>query len=176
MKIRSLFVFLFVILGGLAPRVLADQAGATPSPLYVVISTTEPIEFKQYRHARADGRELILSTLKMRADQQARFAGYPGDVTVLDEKDAPPADAAVLRLTWTADVVAAELIAHAGAKPQYLGVVSRSPLSEHPDFKAMQHEIDQSGASDKKRDATLRAKTEMNLYLALLRAKRELKP
>ena len=81
----------------------------------------------------------------------------------------------MLRLTWTEDAVTAELLVRTGTKPVYLGVVSRSPLSEHPDYKAMRQEIDQSGSSDRQHDAALRAQTRLQLYLALLRAKREMR-
>ena len=133
----------------LATYLLISRASGTEapapvvdSPLYVTIDTLEPMEFHHFRLGRADGRELILSTLRMNADKQARFAGYPGDVVVLDEETAPPEGARALRLTWTEDVVTAELFPGHGAKPVYLGVVSRDPLSHHPDYKRMRREIE----------------------------------
>jgi hypothetical protein len=157
------------------PARVSSVDDATPPPLQVVVQAHDPIKFRQYRHGLADGKELILSTLKLAADQQAQFAGYPGDVVVLDEETEPAADAPVLRLIWTEDeAVAAELVTP-GTKPRYLGIVSRSPLSEHPDYRAMEQEIDRSGSSDRKRDASVRAHTRLHLYLALLRAKREMR-
>lgn len=176
MKIRSLFASLAITILALTPWMQAQSDPAAPAPLHVVISAHDPITFRQLRHGLADGKELILSTLKLNADQEARFAEFPGDVVVSDEKTEPPTDAPVLRLTWTEDAVTADLLVHSGAKPVYLGVVSRSPLSEHPDYKAMRQEIDQSGSRDRQRDAELRARTRLQLYLALLRVKREMKP
>jgi hypothetical protein len=174
MKFRPLLVASLVALGAFAPAAQA-QDPAVPAALHVVIRAHDPITFHQLRHGLADGKELILSTLRLSADQEAGYAQYPGDVVVGDEKTAPPEDAPVLRLTWTEDAVTAELLVRSGAKPVYLGVVSRSPLSEHPDYKAMRQEIDQSGSSDRQRDATVRAQTRLQLYLALLRAKREMR-
>ncbi len=159
------------LLAAALPVVASEPlADATDGTLYVTIDTLEPMEFKHFRRARADGRELILSTLKMTADAQARFAGYPGGVVVLDEDTEPPEGAPSLRLTWAEEAVTAELIT--GGKPRYLGVVNRNPLSEHPDFNRMRREIDRSGSTDRKRDAIVRAETQMNLYLALKLAAR----
>lgn len=168
--VSNLFLSCSLLVAALPVAASEPLADAPDGTLYVTIDTLEPMEFKHYRRARADGRELILSTLKMTADAQARFAGYPGGVVVLDEDAEPPAGAPSLRLTWGEEAVTAELITD--GKPRYLGVVNRNPLSEHPDFNRMRREIDRSGSSDRKRDAIVRAETQMNLYRALKLAAR----
>ncbi len=175
MKIRPAAVLLSCVFA-LALSLRGAETEAVASPLHVEIRAQDPISFHQFRHGLADGEELILSTLRMNADQQAQFARYPGDVVVLGENETAPADAPVLRLTWAeGGDVTADLLMPPDRKAKFLGVLSRSPLSEHPDYKEMRRKIDQSGSSDRKRDATVRAQVQLELYLALLRAKRELR-
>ena len=177
------FIVLVALLGmALFAMVHSARAETSPSasatavaPLYVTIDALEPIEFSHMRRALADGSELILAILKQCAAEEARFAQYPGEVWVLAEKEAPPAGAAVLRLTWTGHAVVGDWFPQPGSKPVNLGVVSSTPLMHHPDFDRMYAEISRHGLSTERRDAELRALTRMNLYLALQRISRALK-
>lgn len=152
----------------------ASPATSSVPVIYVTIDALEPLEFRHYRRALGDGSELILTTLKQSAAEQARLAHCAGEVVVLDEKAAPPAKSPVLRLTWTADAVAAELLPADGGKAINLGIVSGLPLTQHPDYDRMHAEVSRQGLKDHRRDALLRAQTQMNLYLALQRATRVL--
>lgn len=154
----------------------ASPATSSVPVLYVTIDVLEPLDFRHYRRALGDGSELILTTLRQSAAEQARLAHCAGEVVVLDEKAAPPAKSPVLRLTWTVEAVAAELIPADGGKAINLGIVSGLPLTQHPDYDRMHAEISRQGLKDHRRDALLRAQTQMNLYLALQRANRILQP
>ena len=165
--------FRFLLLAGagalfaLLPSRLA-AAALTVSPatetVYVKIESPDLITFHRYRLAEVNGSELILSTLKQTAADQARFAGYTGPVSVLDDDAKAPAGAPVLLLTWQGDEVFATL--RRGDREQSLGVVSRTKLSTHPDYPEMRKSLDK-GLSEERRDAHLRATTQMNLYVAL---------
>lgn len=159
-----------------ANTALSSTSPATPAVpvLYVTIDALEPLDFRHYRRALGDGSELILATLKQSADAQARLAHCAHEIVVLDETAAPPAKAPVLRLTWTADAVAADLLPADGGKTINLGIVSGLPLTQHPDYDRMHAEISRQGLKDHRRDAILRAQTQMNLYLALQRVTRVL--
>lgn len=175
MKHRRLaigLVWLALVFGALAAP--AAEPAPTAPILYVTIDALEPMEFRHQRRALADGSELILTTLQETAAAQARFAGFEGSVVVLAEKAKPAAGANVLRLTWTSEAVAAELLPGDGGKPINLGIVSGLPLTQHPDYDRMHAEVSRHGLKDKRRDALLRAQTQMNLYLALQRAGRVL--
>jgi len=176
MKSIRLASLAWVLLALAAPAFAADSATppARHPTLYVTIDALEPMEFRHQRRALADGRELILTTLQESAVAQARFAGYGGEVVVLAEKAKPPASAPVLRLTWTAETVAADLLPVGGAKAINLGIVSGLPLTQHPDYDRMHAEVSRRTLKDERRDALLRAQTQMNLYLALQRAGRVL--
>lgn len=167
----GLFCLGLVSVANTAP---SSASPATPSApvLYVTIDALEPLDFRHYRRALVDGTELILTTLKQSAAAQARLANCPGEVVVLDEKVTPPAKSPVLRLTWTAEAVAAELFPADGGKAINLGIVSGLPLTQHPNYDRMHAEISRQGLKDHRRDALLRAQTQMNLYLALQRATR----
>ena len=89
MKFRVLFVAVLASLGALVPALRARDA-AVPAPLHVVIRAHDPISFHELRHGLADGKELILSTLRFSADQEARFARYPGDVVWPRKKASRP--------------------------------------------------------------------------------------
>lgn len=175
MKSNRLVSLAWVMLVLAAPAFAADT---TPPPrhptLYVTIDALEPMEFRHQRRALADGSELILTTLQESAAAQARFAHYNGEIVVLAEKAKPPASARVLRLTWTAEAVAAELLPVDGGKVINLGIVSGLPLTQHPDYDRMYAEITRHTLKDARRDVLLRAQTQMNLYLALQRAGRVL--
>ena len=132
--------------------------------LYVKVDSPDLIEFRHYRLAVVDGSELILSTLKKTATDQARFAQYAGKVEVLDDDAKVPEGAAVLVLMWDGGAVSATL-RRDGEKKQ-LGAVSRAPLSGHPNYTQMRVELDR-GSRDERRDADLRAKTQMYLYESL---------
>lgn len=176
MKSNHLAPLAWVLLALVAPAFAADTATppARHSTLYVIIDALEPMEFRHQRRALADGSELILTTLQESATTQARFAGYGGEVIVLAEKAQPPASARVLRLTWTGETVAADLLPVGGTKAVNLGVVSGLPLTQHPDYDRMHAEVSRHTLKDERRDALLRAQTQMNLYLALQRAGRVL--
>lgn len=178
-KSRSLILPVALLGMALGASALWTRAETAPSaaavaPLYVTIDAFEPIEFSHMRRALADGSELILATLKQCAAGEARFAQYPGEVRVLAEKETPPPGAAVLRLTWTGHAVVGDWFPSPGSKPVNLGVVSSTPLMQHPDYDRMHAEI-RNGLSAQRRDAELRALTRMNLYLALQRVSRGLK-
>lgn len=147
-------------------------ATAAANALHVKIDSPDLIAFRHYRLAKADGSELILSTLKKTAADQARFAGYAGEVVVLDDGAEAPAGADVLLLEWNDDSVHASLLR--GGKKKFLSTVSRAPLSGHPNYAAMRADLDR-GSRDERRDADLRARTQMNLYEALRLAKRTTK-
>ncbi len=134
-------------------------------PVYVKIESNQMIWFEHYRYSEANGsEEIILSTLKQTAVDQARFAGYPGAVIVLDDGAKVPEGAPVLLLTWNGETVNATLIR--GDRETSLGVVSRSSTSTHPDYANMRQFLDK-GPHLERRDAVLRANTQMNLYVAL---------
>ncbi len=176
MKSNHLAPLAWALLALVAPAFAADTATppARHPTLYVTIDALEPMEFRHQRRALADGSELILTTLQESATTQARFAGYGGEVIVLAEKAQPPASARVLRLTWTGETVAADLLPVGGTKAVNLGVVSGLPLTQHPDYDRMHAEVSRHTLKDERRDALLRAQTQMNLYLALQRAGRVL--
>jgi hypothetical protein len=150
-----------VPLGLFAANVTISPATET---LYVKIDSPDLIWFRHYRLAETDGSELILDALKKTAADQVRFAKYPGAVTVLDDDARAPEGAAVLLLTWNNGAVSATL--QRGGKEKEIGAVSRTPLSNHPDYVRMREKLDQ-GSSEERRDADLRARTQMNLYQSL---------
>jgi hypothetical protein len=172
-SIRSLLLAGVAALLSVVPLALV-AANVTISPaaetLYVRIDSPDLIAFRHYRLAKADGSELILSTLKKTAAEQARFAGYTGEVIVLDDGAEAPAGADVLLLEWNDELVNASL--HRGGKKKFLSTVSRAPLSGHPNFPAMRADLDR-GSRDERRDADLRAKTQMYLYESLRLARRQ---
>jgi hypothetical protein len=166
--------FRFLILVGVAalasfgPLRLAAAGGLTVAPatetVYVKIDSPDLIAFHHYRLAEVNGTELILTTLKQTADDQARFAGYAGPVCVLDDDAKAPDGAPVLLLTWNGDAVSATLLR--GGREKSLGIVSRTSLATHPNYLEMRKYLDK-GLSEEQHDAHLRAKTQMNLYMAL---------
>jgi hypothetical protein len=162
-----------VALFGLFTLRLAAAEAPTLSPatetLYVKVDSPDLIEFRHYRLAVVDGSELILSTLKKTAADQARFAQYAGKVEALDDDAKAPEGAAVLVLLWDGGAVSATL--QRGSQKKQLGAVSRAPLSSHPDYTQMRAELDR-GSRDERRDADLRARTQMNLYEALSQVQR----
>lgn len=160
-----LFASLAALLLAAPLPVLAAPATGADETVYVSIDSPELISFARFRLARENGDELILSTLQSAAAEQAHFSGYPGKVIVLDEQASAPAGAKVLMLTWSDGVVFATLMQN--GREQSLGVVSRNQLSEHPDYQAMRREIDRHQLREARRDAELRAATQMNLYQAL---------
>ena len=157
-----------IALFGLFSLRLAAAEALTITPatetLYVKVDSPDLIEFRHYRLAVVDGSELILSTLKKTATDQARFANYAGKVEVLDDDAKVPEGAAVLVLMWDGGAVSATL--RRDSQKKQLGAVSRAPLSGHPDYTQMRAELDR-GSRDERRDADLRAKTQMDLYEAL---------
>ena len=157
-------VALFSVL--LLPLAAASALTVAPATetLYVRIDSPDLIAFHHYRLAEVNGTELILSTLKQTADDQARFAGYTGPVCVLDDNAKAPEGAPVLLLTWENERVTATLMR--GGREKSLGVVSRVSMATHPDYPELRKDLDK-GLSDQRRDAWLRARTQMNLYAAL---------
>ncbi len=149
---------------------LAAQGAARPSavpapgaPVYVAIEYTSPIRFDRLRYSLMTGDELVLATLKNSATEQARVAGYDGDVIVLDEDAKAPEGAAVMTLTWFDDAVTAVISANGASK--YLGVVNRAPLSEHPDYATLQRSIKWAPA-ELHRDTHLEARLKVDLWKA----------
>jgi hypothetical protein len=148
-------------LSGFAAKFTVSPASET---LYVKVDSPDLIAFRHYRLAKVDGSELILSTLKQSAADQAGFAKYPGKVEVLDDEAVVPTGAALLLLTWNGTAVSATVQRDGNSKE--IGLVSRSPISSHPDYAQMRKELDR-GTSEERRDADLRARTRMNLYESL---------
>jgi hypothetical protein len=165
MKTMHLPLFAAIVLLSLVAPTVAQADAPAVEKIYVSIDYSDPLHFERMRLAQAGGAELILSTLKASAAEQARFANYPGEVVVLDEKDKAPDGAKGLLLYWSAGNVTATLLQ--GGKEKYLGVVSRAPLSDHPDYIRMRQEIQKNGLRAEHRDAELIAATKMNLYQAL---------
>ncbi len=164
----ALLTGLALLLSAVPFRLSAADTVAATSPatkLYVKIDSPDLLNFHDYRLSRVDSSELVLTTLKNSAAAQARFAGYPGEVIVLDENAKAPDGAAVLLLVWDRGVVTATF--QQNGREKFLGVVSRTPLSTHPDYSRMRQDIDQ-GLREYRHDAHLRATTQMNLYQALL--------
>ncbi len=59
-----------------------------------------------------------------------------------------------------------------GKRDKEIGLVSRTPLANHPDYARMRQEMDR-GSREERSDANLRARTEMNLYEALRLVQRD---
>lgn len=171
MNTPRLTVFAVFAALSLVAAVSPGRGGSPASPLparetvYVTIEYFDPIRFDRMRYALMTGEELILSTLKSSAMEQARFAAYTGEVVVLDEKAKAPDGATVLTLTWNGQAVAADVVQKGRSK--YLGIVNRLPLSYHPDFTRMRQTIDHAGLPDAHRDAVMRAEVQMDLFMAL---------
>jgi hypothetical protein len=177
MKTYSLIVVLTASF--LAPPLHSIHAAIAPTDpkveqvLYVTVDSLDPVQFDRGRNARETGQELIVATLKNKAAQEAALVHLNRRVIVLDDGVKAPVGAAELRLTWTGGVTA-DLFNGKDAKSKYLGVVSHTPLSFHPNFKAMQTDIRSHTMPDEHHDALLRADIEMYLYIALQRTAREL--
>jgi hypothetical protein len=165
-----LFAGVALLLVG-SPASFAAKVTLAPAAetLYVKADSPDLIWFHHFRLAEVDGSELILDTLKKSAADQARFAGYPGAVTVLEDDANAPDGAAVLLLTWNDGVVSATL--RRGDDKTAMGVVSRTPMASHPDYPQMRRYLDR-GSREERRDADLRVRTQVNLYEALRLAQR----
>jgi len=151
---------------------LAAAEAVTIAPtetLYVKADSPDLIAFRHYRLAEVDGSELILATLKKTATDQARFAQYAGKVEVLDDDAKAPDGAAVLVLMWDGGAVSATL--RRDSQKKQLGAVSRAPLSSHPDYTQMRAELNR-GSREERRDAGLRAQTQLYLYESLRQVQR----
>jgi len=166
-----LFAGVVALLSVLPLRLVAAAVTLAPATetLYVKVDSPDLIAFHHYRLAEVDGSELILSTLQKSAADQARFAGYPGKVEVLADDAKVPAGAAVIVLTWNGASVSATL--RRDDQKKELSVVSRTPLSSHPDYDQMRATLDR-GNREERRDADLRARTQVNLFEALRLAQR----
>jgi hypothetical protein len=173
------------------PRIAAAPA-ATGDTLYVTVDSDDPIAFKLFRYGYNDGKDLIIDTLRAKAGDMAQAAHWSGPIVVLDENTPPPAGAHVLRLNWDDSggsaagvqtlgggrserdfTVSAEYLPNPDAKPRYLGVVSRESLAFHPTPDLVYTRIRSAPNDFARRDETVRAKTELNLFLALQRARKQ---
>jgi len=163
---RSLLFAGAALLSAVPLQLVAAAVTISPAAetLYVKADSPDLIWFRHYRLAEVDGSELILATLKKTAADQARFAGYTGAVSVLDDGADAPEGAPVLLLTWSDGVVSATL--QRGKANKEMGPVSRTPISNHPDYAQMRQYLDR-GTSEERRDADLRARTQVNLYQSL---------
>jgi hypothetical protein len=155
-----------------APRALAAPVAAPPGDtLYLAVGTDDPLAFDRLRYGRDSGQvneDLIIPTLRARAAAMARAAGLEVPIVTLDEDARPPAGEPVLRLTWgLGGKVFAEYLATAGARPVFLGVVSRDSLAYHPTPAAALNRVLSAPSGEARRDESVRANTEMQLYLAL---------
>jgi hypothetical protein len=173
------------------PRLTAATPPA-PGPIYVTISYDDPIAFEHFRYGFNDGKDLILGTLRTKAAEMAHAAHFTAPIVVLDDKTPPPAGAPVLRLSWddsgapyagaqtlspSADrnfTVSAEYLPDKDAKASYLGVVSRESLAFHPTPDLVYTRIRSAPNDFVRRDETIKADTELNLFLALQRAEKHL--
>jgi hypothetical protein len=160
----SIFAALFAALTSVSFTAAVEPASVRP--LYVTIDTTNPAGFDRGRNSSVTGQELILATLKDKAAEEARLAHFEQPITVLDIGVKPPAGAQVLRLTFMGNVTA-DYFDGQESKSNYLGVVSNTSLSFHPNYRAMQNDIRAHTMPDEHRDALLRANVEMYLYTAL---------
>jgi hypothetical protein len=167
-----------LVLGAIACAALAiphlaaapAAAPAAGSSLYVTISYDDPIAFEHFRYGFNDGKDIIIGTLRAKAAEMAQAAHWTMPIVVLDENTAPPAGAPVLRLTWDNQLaVEAEYLPNKDAKATYLGVVSREPLAFHPTPDLVITRIRSAPNAFARRDETVKANTELNLYLALQR-------
>jgi hypothetical protein len=177
-----------LFLGALAVAVLAlprlsaatplPDAPAVPGALYVTIAYDDPIAFEHFRYGFNDGKDLILGTLQAKATAMAQAAHWTAPIVVLDEKVQPPPGAPVLRLSWddggNAFTVSAEYLPNRDAKADYLGVVSRESLAFHPTPDLVYTRIAQAPNQFARRDETIRADTELNLFLSLQRIEKHL--
>lgn len=188
---------LWVAIAGAAltlPRLAADTPAAPTASgaIYITISYDDPIAFEHFRYGFNDGKDLILETLRAKAAEMAQAAHWTAPIVVLDDKTPPPAGAPVLRLSWddsgapyagaqtlspSADrnfTVSAEYLPNKDAKPYYLGVVSRESLAFHPTPDLVYTRIRSAPNQFARRDETIKADTELNLYLALQRIEKHL--
>jgi len=178
-----------VCAGLILPRLSAAPAAAPDrsGPLYITIAYDDPIAFEHFRYGFNDGKDLILGTLRAKAAEMAQAAHWTAPIVVLDDKTPPPAGAPVLRLSWddsgapfagaqtlnpSADrnfTVSAEYLPNKDAKATYLGVVSRESLAFHPNPDEVYTRIRSAPNNFARRDETIKADTELNLFLALQR-------
>jgi hypothetical protein len=153
------------------PHLRAAPVAAVPGDaLYVAIDTDDPLAFDRFRYAddgRTRNEDLIVPTLRNRGPSMAEAAHWPTPIVALNEDASPPPDEPVLRLTWSNGRVFAEFLAKKGAKPFFLGVVNRDSLSYHPHPDEALNRIMSATSGGAKHDETIRANTEMQLYLAL---------
>jgi hypothetical protein len=155
------------------PHLRAAQPVALPgAALYVSIDTDDPLAFDRFRYGRDSGKvneDLIVPTLRARAPAMAEAAHWTAPIVVLAENAKAPAGEPVLRLTWSDGnaKVFAEYLPTAGAKPYFLGVVSRDSLAYHPTPDLALNRVLSATSEEAKHDESVRANTEMELYLAL---------
>jgi hypothetical protein len=174
-KSSLLLSCLFCFLAASTMAFAADDAAASAeSTVYITMHTSEPMQFERRRYGDDTGQELIHSTLVQSAAEQAEYAELKRKVIVVPEGEAAPAGALELRLHWGNGVVTAEVVDGVSPKPKYLGVVSRTELSYHPNGQKMISRVHRAGLRDVRAEALMRAQVEMNLYLALQRVAREL--
>ncbi len=153
------------------PHLRAAQPVAAPGDaLYVTIDTDDPLAFDRFRFAddgKTKNEDLIVPTLRARGPAMAEAAHWPTPLVALNEDASPPPNEPVLRLTWSNGRVFAEYLEKKGAKPFFLGVVNRDSLAYHPTPDAALNKIMSATSGGAKHDETIRANTEMQLYLAL---------
>jgi hypothetical protein len=153
-----------------APAVSPVRAdGLVPGEkLYVKVVFDNPIFEEHYRYGYNDGKDIVLGTLRDRAETDAKKAGWPTPIVVLDDKTPPPADEPVLRITWTnpGDVVA-EYLPNKDAKAYYLGVLSRRSLAFGPDPNGALNRIASAPNDLAKRDQQVKENVDNYLYTAL---------
>ena len=170
MKTLPIPAFLLAALALAAPAVpRLAAAGAVPGgTLYVTIGFDNPIFEEHYRYGYNDGKDLVLDTLRERAEADAKKAGWPTPIIVLGDKSPPPAGAPVLRITWTdPNAVVGEYLPSKDAKPYYLGVLSRTALAFGPDPDGALNRIASAPNDLAKRDQRVREDIATYLYVAL---------
>ena len=146
-----------------AEKFLNKAVQTVDQTLYVVVDNIDEAKFEHARYSRVNGQEIIMTTLKTHAAELASAANWKGSVTVLDYDTPAPVGARVLLLTW--DRGEATLVR--GKDKAFLGVVSTRQLAFHPDHERIIRQIVPSTRPDEHYDSLLRARTEMDLFVAL---------
>lgn len=156
-------------------RLAAD--GLVPGErLYVTVGFDDPIFEQHYRYGYNDGKDIVLDTLRQRAEADAKKAGWPTAIVVLGDKTPPPPNEPVLRITWTEqhDVVA-EYLPSKDAKAYYLGVLSRTALAFGPDPNGAVNRISSAVNDLDRRDQQVKEAVDTYLYTALGLAEKHLR-
>ncbi|HVW22607.1 MAG TPA: hypothetical protein VHC86_15435 [Opitutaceae bacterium] len=163
----ALLLGALTLAGPAVARLAAD--GLVPGEkLYVTIGFDNPIFEEHYRYGYNDGKDIVLDTLRERAADDAKKAGWPTPIVVLGDKSQPPPNEPVLRITWTdQNAVVGEYLPNKDAKPYYLGVLSRTALAFGPDPNGAVSRIHSAVNDLARRDQQVKEDVATYLYVAL---------